>query len=1385
MKKGNRLSVRLLAFVMTLAMLFSFSATTLAANVEIESNKYYTLGYDSESGLPKIVLTVNADELGQFVADRNFTKAELMNFLPDIFANALENKTLPSFEAIMNYFPKELFSFDELTKLVPEEVLNTILSPEMLGDLLTEEALESLLTDEVIEALLTDEVLEALLTDAVLEALLTDAVLEALLTDAVLEALLTKEVLNALLTGAVLEALLTKEVLNTLVTDEILNVLVKDEVLNKLVTDEVLNKLVTEDVMNKLAALVSDEVLNKLVSDEVFDKLVALVSDEVLNALVKDEVLNELVKDEVFDKLVELVSSDDLNKLVSPELFEQLASVDKIAGLLTTEMIKDLMTDEVIKVLLTDSVVKSLVGTQEDALAFVNAGVLSEDAVVALLTDAEKLEVAGAADQTAKAVEIALANHSDALVALLMADVKAVFDVIGTDKLVNAVGKEAIIDTIGKDTIVDRIGRDNIINAIGKDAIIAAVDKNAIIDVIGKDKVIEVIGKDAIIDAIGKDAIINVIGKDAIIDVIGKDAIIEAIGKDIVIEVIGKDNIVDAIGKDNIINAVGLDNIIATVGLDKIIATVGLDKIIATVGLDKIIATVGLDKIIATVGLDKIIATVGLGNIINTVGIDRIIEVVGLENIINAVDKAVLKAELTDALIRVFSNHLETISITTSTNGTPVSKTAFECIETATSFEMRWNLNDIVAAITSSIPTVETLKTLQDGDTVFDIAFEMSFSNIAQKAGFGITFNVVGDTSVINTYADKIFSLVDYDFDGTNVSVEIDDSAENAPVVFAKVMAKALETSRLSDAEKAKLFSIFTKTGTDLIDALKELDFNSFSAWIDAQYIPTLNNLCDKTVSVLEKAMKKLSGDYANMSLESIYKMNGLFALEIAESVETDRIINKMASVLGVDVSFIQDNFTYDAVIGGGVSLNVQMQDVYRVRYYDAKGMHVYTTFLPVGADLSVINDNTAVLQGLAIDGWKDAATATVVTEMPAKDLDLVASVAKKTYTATFMADGKVVDTVIFTEGDTVLSKIPVVPAKKGFDGKWEDYTLENKDIVINAIYTARTHIATFVADGKVVDQVVFKEGDTTLKAPRVPEKVGYYGRWENYTLGDKDITIRAIYTNEVYTVVFDANGGEGVMANQHLIHDVQDNLFENKFTREGYTFASWNTKADGTGFSYMDKALVMNITNLSGITLYAQWNKNAPDTRTVTFMANGVVVDKVTFEIGDTTLERVPAVPARTGYAGNWEEYNLADSDITVNAVYTANTYMIVYDANGGKGTMADQNMTYDTFATLAANAFTNEGYEFAGWNTKADGTGIAYTDGENVKNVAENGAVTLYAQWDEVETTTETTTSETTTAPAPVEEGFNWLLLVGILAALAVAGGVGGYLIYKKKKG
>ena len=76
-----------------------------------------------------------------------------------------------------------------------------------------------------------------------------------------------------------------------------------------------------------------------------------------------------------------------------------------------------------------------------------------------------------------------------------------------------------------------------------------------------------------------------------------------------------------------------------------------------------------------------------------------------------------------------------------------------------------------------------------------------------------------------------------------------------------------------------------------------------------------------------------------------------------------------------------------------------------------------------------------------------------------------------------------------------------------------------------------------------------------------------------------------------------------------------------------------------------------------------------------------------------------------------------------------TAQTYTVTYDANGGSGKTTD-NTAYATGAkaTVKANGYTRDDYTFTGWNTKADGSGKSYAEGDPIKMLRN---VVLYAQW------------------------------------------------------
>ena len=85
------------------------------------------------------------------------------------------------------------------------------------------------------------------------------------------------------------------------------------------------------------------------------------------------------------------------------------------------------------------------------------------------------------------------------------------------------------------------------------------------------------------------------------------------------------------------------------------------------------------------------------------------------------------------------------------------------------------------------------------------------------------------------------------------------------------------------------------------------------------------------------------------------------------------------------------------------------------------------------------------------------------------------------------------------------------------------------------------------------------------------------------------------------------------------------------------------------------------------------------------------------------------------------------------VRPAYTSGAYTVKFRANGAtSGKMSAQTIVRDKSKRLKANKFVRKGYTFVGWNTKADGSGTAFTNKQKVKNIAMAGkTVKLYAQW------------------------------------------------------
>ena len=99
-------------------------------------------------------------------------------------------------------------------------------------------------------------------------------------------------------------------------------------------------------------------------------------------------------------------------------------------------------------------------------------------------------------------------------------------------------------------------------------------------------------------------------------------------------------------------------------------------------------------------------------------------------------------------------------------------------------------------------------------------------------------------------------------------------------------------------------------------------------------------------------------------------------------------------------------------------------------------------------------------------------------------------------------------------------------------------------------------------------------------------------------------------------------------------------------------------------------------------------------------------------------------------GTSTRWSEVLIQNgNDVLDSATISfGNEVAVIFNANGGTGTMVDQITLSGTPITLSINSFSRTGYDFAGWNVKAKGGGTAYADGASV---VPSEDLLLYAQW------------------------------------------------------
>ena len=342
---------------------------------------------------------------------------------------------------------------------------------------------------------------------------------------------------------------------------------------------------------------------------------------------------------------------------------------------------------------------------------------------------------------------------------------------------------------------------------------------------------------------------------------------------------------------------------------------------------------------------------------------------------------------------------------------------------------------------------------------------------------------------------------------------------------------------------------------------------------------------------------------------------------------------------------------------------------------------------------------------------------------VPADVTELTAQWTAPTYAVTLNTNGGTINSgnvTGYTYG--VGATLPTDVTRTGytFKGWYDNENLTGSPVTAiggaemgNKEYWAKWEInqytITFDTNGGSEIPPITQDYGTEITAPDKPTRKGYtFKGWDKEipeTMPAENITVKAQWEINQYTITFDTNGGSEIAP---ITQDYGTEITApDNPTRKGYTFKGWDKEIPET----------MPAEN---IIITAQWEINQ---YTITFDTNGgSEIPPITQDYG--TEITAPDKPTRKGYTfKGWDKEipeTMPAENITVKAQWEINQYTITFDTNGGSE-IAPITQDYGTEITAPDNP-TRKGYTFKGWDKEIPET-----------MPAEN--ITITARWKDTE--------------------------------------------------
>ena len=298
---------------------------------------------------------------------------------------------------------------------------------------------------------------------------------------------------------------------------------------------------------------------------------------------------------------------------------------------------------------------------------------------------------------------------------------------------------------------------------------------------------------------------------------------------------------------------------------------------------------------------------------------------------------------------------------------------------------------------------------------------------------------------------------------------------------------------------------------------------------------------------------------------------------------------------------------------------------------------------------------------------------------------------ARNLYIVTFVIDGVEHRSELFF-GDVI--NVPTETNKEGYTFVgWSpevDATVPDHDVTYTAIYTINQYTITFDTDGGSEIEPITQDYNSAVTAPADPTKTGYtFAGWDKEipaTIPAEDITIKALWTINQYTITFDTDGGSEI---EPITQDYNSAVTAPADpTKTGYTFAGWDREIPAT-------------IPAEDITIKALWTINKYN---LTYTIDGEVYKQYEVEYNATITPE--AAPEKEGHSfSGWSEIpaTMPAHDVEVNGTFTINQYKVSFVVDGV--TVKEEILDFGS-VIIAPEDPAKIGHTFTGWNPIVDAT-------------------------------------------------------------------------------